>query len=85
MKYKSKETRGNGDDVYMFAIGKAEVMILMDLLSEAYRNTPRSIFTQPFTSRVDSMKTSIVKMMKEVGIRWPIKRQDLKLGDKEIL
>lgn len=76
MKYRGKQPSGVDKqiDVYNFTLGKPELIVLIDILSDVHRKTPRSLFTQPFTSRVDAMKTEIGKMFKAEGIQWPIKR-----------
>lgn len=85
MRFKGKDINGKGNGVVLVAIGKSEMIILMDLLVEAYINTPKSLFTQPFTSRVDGMKTELAKIMRQEGIQWPIKRQNYKLDEGEVL
>lgn len=71
-------------EVFNFTIGKAELMILADILGEIHRKTPKSLFTQPFTSRVNAMKTEISRMFKSEGIPYPVRRSELELGDKEV-
>lgn len=72
MKYKGKtEATSNKEkhvNVYNFTIGKDELYVLADTLADAYRRTPRSLFTQPFTSRLNAMKEEVMKMMKAKGI-----------------
>ncbi len=78
MKFREKLPSEKDKDIstYTFTIGKAELIVLMDIVSEAYIKTPRSLFTQPFTSRVDAMKTEMAKVFKAEGIKYPIKRSD---------
>lgn len=81
---KSPSSKDKQIDVFDFKIGKTELFVLMDILSDVYIKTPRSLFTQPFTSRVNSMKTAIADMFRSEGIKYPVKRQDYKLGSKEV-
>lgn len=86
MKYRGKQPSAVDKqvNVYNFTLGKPELLILMDILSEAYRKTPRSLFTQPFTSRVDAMKTEIAKTFKTEGIPYPVSRANYKSEPGEI-
>ncbi len=86
MKYRGAQPSGTNRDtnVYTFTLGKAELIVLMDILSDVHRKTPRSLFTQPFTSRVDAMKTEIGKTFRDVGIEWPVKRINYKPQPGEV-
>lgn len=55
-------------DVWNFAIGKPELLVLMDVLVDAKKRTPKSLGTQAFTSRVDSMMKEIARVFKMEGI-----------------
>ena len=91
MKYRGKTTNknhhGSEVDLYNFTIGKPELVLLLDILTDVYKKTPRSLFTQPFTSRVDAMKKELVKISKLENVKWPISRvnyQSEGVGPEEI-
>lgn len=75
------ETRPSGKDrdvpVYVFSIGKDELMVLYDILNDAKKRTPKSIFTMPFVARLNDMRGKIIKLFKQEGIKYPDKRAEI--------
>lgn len=71
---KSKSGVDPAIEVYNFTIGKAELLILRDVLNYLHVKVPRSFFTQPFTSRLDSMKNEIGKTLLADGVGKSYKR-----------
>lgn len=72
------ETRKSGVDkaidVYTFTLGKTELVILRDVLGHLHNHVPKSLFTQPFMSRVEAMRQEINKTMIAHGIGKEFKR-----------
>lgn len=54
--------------VYVFKMGKAEVVILRDLLDYAYKIVPESFFTMPFTSRLRDMRREVHHVVNSHGL-----------------
>lgn len=71
-------------DVYTFQLGKQELGILYDVLTDIYTRTPRTLFTQPLTSRVNAMREEIRKTFIREKIKWPVRRSEYKLEEGEI-
>ena len=60
MRFTGKSKLGQGGEAYEFKIGKSELKVLFDVLNDVQNRTPKSLFTQPLTSRVNQMKTEIL-------------------------
>ena len=72
------ETRKSGVDkavdVYTFTLGKPELIILRDTLNWLHLQIPKSLFTQPFRSRMEAMRKEINNTMLAQGIGKEYKR-----------
>lgn len=88
MKFTDKKIKKEGSQkertVYMFTVGKMELLVLAEILADINKRTPRTLFTQPLTGRVDAMMVEIVKLFKEENIKWPLRRQEIELDDGEV-
>jgi len=51
--------------VYLFKVGKAEVIILKDILDYIHKIVPNSFFTMPFTSRLRDMRRAVHGVVNE--------------------
>ena len=70
MRFKGKTPSGadKSVSVYNFTLGKTELIILRDVLNWLHSSVPKSLFTQPFTSRMESMRSEINKTLLADGI-----------------
>lgn len=60
-----KSSKDGFTDVYVFKMGKDELVILNDMLNHHKKHTPHSFFTMPFTSRINAMQVEIAKTMRQ--------------------
>ena len=72
MRFLEKSKGSNDQDVYSFKVGKTELLILRDVFNYLHRIVPRSLFTQPFTSRMDNMRKEINNLVlsEQIGKDW---------------
>lgn len=71
MKYESKREAGKGHTVYQFSLGKEELFVLKQLLTEDRLRTPKTIDTMAFRGRLKNIIDEITKVLVEEGIKAP--------------
>lgn len=64
-----------GTTVYVFKLGKSEVLLLQDVLHYLKKVVPKSFFTMPFTSRANAMRNELDKIVSEYKLQDGRKRK----------